>query len=189
MLLYEIDGEVTLKTLESAHAETLFSLIDNHRTYLRRWLPWVDQQTDIECIHHFIEHAEDQLKTNAGLHVGMWYHQELTGVIGVPRIDWPNKSLSFGYWIAEPFQGNGIVSRSLSFLIDFVIAELKINRIEIRCAPTNVRSRNIPERLGFVEEGRLREAEWLNDHYCDHIIYSMLSHEWPKKKKSRNHLE
>lgn len=182
MLLYEIDGEITLRTLEAEHAESVYSLVDEHREHLQRWLPWVEQQENIDSVRSFIEYAEEQLKTNTGMHVGMWYQNELAGVIGIPRIDWPNKTLSFGYWLAEPYQGHGIVTRSLSFLLTFVITELNINRIEIRCAPANVRSRNIPERLGFTEEGRLREAEWLNDHFCDHILYSILAHEWENRE-------
>ena len=58
-----------------------------------------------------------------------------------------------------------------------------LNRIEIRCATQNVRSRAIPERLGFKEEGLIRDAEWLYDHYVDHIVYGMLESDWVNYKK------
>ena len=54
----------------------------------------------------------------------------------------------------------------------------RLNRIEIRCASGNHRSRAIPVRLGLREEGLLRDAEWLYDHFVDHVVYAALAKEW-----------
>ncbi|WP_336296604.1 GNAT family protein [Bacillus pinisoli] len=51
---------------------------------------------------------------------------------------------------------------------------MDLNRVEIRVADENIKSRAIPERLGFINEGKVQNAEWLYDHYVDHIIYSKL---------------
>jgi ribosomal-protein-serine acetyltransferase len=45
----------------------------------------------------------------------------------------------------------------------------------------NKNSRGIPERLGFVNKGCIRQAEWLYDHYVDHVVYGKLAEEWNKK--------
>ncbi|MEN1761147.1 GNAT family protein [Anoxynatronum sibiricum] len=57
-----------------------------------------------------------------------------------------------------------------------------LNRVEIRCATGNHKSRAIPQQLRFVAEGVLREAEWLYDHYVDHVVYAMLASEWKSEK-------
>ena len=36
----------------------------------------------------------------------------------------------------------------------------------------------LPERFGFKEEGIIRDAEWLYDHYVDHVVYGLLRHEF-----------
>ncbi|MBI3110076.1 MAG: GNAT family N-acetyltransferase, partial [Ignavibacteriales bacterium] len=33
-------------------------------------------------------------------------------------------------------------------------------------------------RLGFRPEGKIREAEWLYDHFVDHLVYGMLAPDW-----------
>ena len=55
---------------------------------------------------------------------------------------------------------------------------LKLNRVEIRCATGNKRSRAIPERPGFTQEETVRQAEWLYDRFVDHTVYGMLASEW-----------
>ena len=70
------------------------------------------------------------------------------------------------------------MTRACRALVDYAFSELGLNRIEIQCAVQNVKSRAIPERLDFTQEGVIRQAEWLYDHYNDHVIYGMLAEEW-----------
>jgi L-amino acid N-acyltransferase YncA len=43
-------------------------------------------------------------------------------------------------------------------------------RVEIRAAPANARSRAIPERPGFTQEGTLRQVERVGDRYLDNVV-------------------
>jgi ribosomal-protein-serine acetyltransferase len=70
------------------------------------------------------------------------------------------------------------MTKSCIAYINYAFNELKLNRVEIRCAVENSKSRAIPEGLGFKNEGTIREAEWLYDHFVDHIVYGMLARDW-----------
>ena len=63
-------------------------------------------------------------------------------------------------------------------LVEHAFADLKLNRVTIPAAVENLRSRAVPKRLRFREEGVLRQAEWLYDHYVDHVLYALNRDEW-----------
>jgi RimJ/RimL family protein N-acetyltransferase len=73
-----------------------------------------------------------------------------------------------------------IMTKACEAFIEYGFNGLNLNRIEIRVAEGNMKSRAIPERLGFTEEGKIRQAEWLYDHYVDHIIYGLLAEDRSK---------
>ncbi|HEX8685562.1 MAG TPA: GNAT family protein, partial [Pyrinomonadaceae bacterium] len=105
----------------------------------------------------------------------------VAGSIGYNNIDWANRKTDIGYWLGAAYQGRGLMTRSCRALVGHAFGELRLNRVEIYCAVANVRSRRIPERLGFAQEGTHRQAEWVHDHFKDLVSYSMLAAEWKEK--------
>jgi ribosomal-protein-serine acetyltransferase len=61
----------------------------------------------------------------------------------------------------------------------------KLNRVEIRVATGNSRSAAIPRRLGFTEEGVLRQAERHRDAYEDVAVFALLSRDREKALSAR----
>jgi ribosomal-protein-serine acetyltransferase len=178
MFAHQIGNDLELRLLQIQYAETLYRLVDNNRAYLREWLPWVDSTLSAEDNKVFIRSAKEQYVNNNGFHVAIFYQSEIVGCIGLHSIDWNNKKTSIGYWLADQYQGNGIMTRSCRAIVNYLFNEVKLNRVEIRAAEFNLKSRSIPERLGFVQEGIARQEEWINDHYVDHVIYGMLAKDW-----------
>jgi ribosomal-protein-serine acetyltransferase len=70
------------------------------------------------------------------------------------------------------------MTEAVRALVAYAFEVWKLNRVEIRAAVANVRSRAIPERLGFKQEGVLRQAERIGDRFEDLVVYSMLAGEW-----------
>lgn len=174
--------DLELDVLHEREAEELFALVDANRPYLRRWLPWLDQNTEVEHTRAFIRAARKQHDDGNGFTCGIRLRGRLVGVVGLHGIDRVNRKTSLGYWVAQPDQGRGIVTRACRALLSYLFDELGLNCVEIGCAPGNAKSAAIPERLGFVREGRLREREWLYDHYVDHVVYGMLASEWRQRQ-------
>jgi ribosomal-protein-serine acetyltransferase len=178
MFARSLGSDAELRLLETRHAEEMFALVDQNRFHLRQWLGWVDTNQSVSDSRTFIRGVMQQYANNNGFQAGIWFQGTLAGVIGHNYIDWHNSRTEFGYWLGAPFQGHGLITRSCQALIDYSFDELRLNRVEILCAAGNVRSRAIPERLGFAQEGVFRQAEWLYDHFVDLVVYGMLADEW-----------
>lgn len=171
-------GEMQLKFLELSDAEQLFALANSSRQYLREWVPWLDTTKTVGDTIRYILATHRQFQLNNGFQTGIWYNQQFVGVIGFVSIDWNNKSTSLGYWLGEKYQGHGIMTLACRTLISHAFEVMHLKRVVIRCAVENMKSRAIPERLGFKNEGTLRQVEWLYDYYVDHVVYGMLNSEW-----------
>ena len=94
----------------------------------------------------------------------------------------PDRRVELGYWLAQPYQGKGLMTRACQTLITYAFSELKMNKVEIRCATGNTASAAIPQRLGFTQEGIIRQAEWLYDHYVDLSLFGLLESEWRQQR-------
>lgn len=178
MFQYVIDENIILKNLVETDAAELFALTDRSRDSLREWLPWLDGTKTEADSFQFIQNAQASYGEKKSLICGIFYQGKLAGIAGFNSIDWMNQNTYIGYWLGTDFQGNGIMTNTVKALIDYAFAQLQLNRIEIRAAIGNTKSRAIPERLRFKEEGLIRQSEWLYDHFVDHIIYGMLKTDW-----------
>ncbi len=176
-LRFQIDEYRYLRLLEESDGEELDAVVQTNREYLARWMPWAAGQTGQETLE-FIRSTRRQLAENQGFHLAIVEAGGIVGVIGFHRLDWPNRSTSIGYWIAESSQRRGTVTAAVRAITDYAFREWQLNRVEIRAGLENHRSRAVPARLGFVEEGVLREAERVGNGYMDHVVYSMLTTEW-----------
>jgi ribosomal-protein-serine acetyltransferase len=178
MFAYSLSQDLSLALLEPRHAEELFRLTEANREHLREWLPWVDGVHAVEDTRAFIRITQKQWYENNGFQTAVQLRSQIVGVIGCHRIDRANRSTSLGYWLAKAHEGRGVMTTACRAYVDHLFGALELNRVEIRCAVENWKSRRIPERLGFREEGTVRDAEWLYDHFVDHVMYGMVVHEW-----------
>lgn len=172
-----------IRLLEEKDAAELFALTDANRKALRDWTPWVDRTLRPQDTADFIRNALQQHKDCTGLHAGLWQDGRLAGSIGYVHIDVNNRRTMLGYWLAEPYRGRGLVTRACMAMTDVAFNKLLMNRVEIYCAVDNVKSRAIPERIGFKPEGILRQHEWVNDRFLDIVAYGVLASEWPEIRK------
>lgn len=167
-----------LRPVEPGDGRILFQLTAANRGNLRLWLPWVDGIQGPADTARFIEISRRSFAEGTGLVLAVRLQGRVIGVVDFHHLDSINRKASIGYWLGERWRGNGLMSEAVACLVKYGFQALGLNRIEIRVAPENERSRRIPERLGFREEGHLRQAEWLYDHFVDHVVYGLVRTDW-----------
>lgn len=176
-----VNKEIHIRLLEIQDAEELFQLVQKNRKYLRKWLPWVEQVHSSYQYHTIIPFWQKQFSDNMGFEAGIFFRNQLVGMISLQQVDWVNQQASIGYFLGEKFQGKGIMLASVKAAVNYAFYQLYLNRIEIRCGTKNKKSQAIPERLHFHKEGIIRDGEYLYDHFHDLFLYSMLAKEWSFK--------
>ncbi|WP_393971653.1 GNAT family protein [Oxyplasma meridianum] len=174
----KVSNDITLRNLKMEDVLDLFDLVDRSREYLGEWLPWVKNVVDVDSELAFIKDSMQRMEFGLGIDLGIWFKRTLVGVIGFNNIDLRNKKGSIGYFLGERYQGGGIMISSCRTLVNYGFHKLNLHKIVIRCATENIKSIRIPEKLGFILEGTLREEELLTKGYVDHYYYGITRKEW-----------
>lgn len=170
-------NNISLNLLQDKNADVLFDLVRKNRTYLRRWLPWLDIIQTSADESYFISAENHQWQENKGLTLGIWYKLTLVGVIGFHNLNLKNQTADIGYWIDEGHQGKGIVTQACRKLIDIGFQKIGLSTIFISCAEENYKSHRIPIKLGFSLYQTIKKKEWLYDHYVNHRVYRLMRSE------------
>lgn len=99
---------------------------------------------------------------------------EAVGGIGLhPQQDIHKKNAELGYWLAEPFWGNGIIKKAIHEIVDFGFKTYDIDRIFARPFGTNIPSQKVLQKAGFKLEGSFKNTLFKNGEYLDELIYAM----------------
>ena len=78
--------------------------------------------------------------------------EALAGLISVMAINRLRGSAQVGYWIAVPFWGRGVATRSLALAVRFAFDERRLVELGASCLAANPASARVLEKNGFVEQ-------------------------------------
>jgi len=86
-------------------------------------------------------------------------------------------------------QGKGYGTEAINWALDWSFRIAGLHRVAIGCFSFNEGARRLYERIGFVPEGRKREALWWDGGWHDMIDFSMLEGEWREREIKRKEKE
>ncbi|MBD5391219.1 GNAT family N-acetyltransferase [bacterium] len=167
-------------TFESA--KKLYDVVERNRTEFAKWFHWVN----------FVGAPEDefaQLKSIADPTTCKYLlvrqdTGDIVGNVGVVEQSQINCMAEIGYWLDAGVRGQGLMTRAVQSIENLLFERHGVRRIQIRAAVENMPSRKVAQRLGYTEEGILRQAEQnAFGQFQDIVVYSKLKSEWEREKE------
>jgi ribosomal-protein-serine acetyltransferase len=171
------DGAL-LRAYTEGDAAELTAVVAANREHLARWLPWAATYGHQDSLD-YIAKMRAQIEAEDGFEGAIVVAGEIVGGAGFHAVDRLNRSTAIGYWLTAEYEGRGLMTATVRTLLGHAFGAWALHRVVIEAVVDNARSRAIPERLGFTEEGVLREAKLVRGRYEDAALYAMLASDWP----------
>lgn len=169
-----IDDYITLHSINERYVDEIFALVQKNKAWLQTAMDWP----------RFVLSVEDSRKMAQGNYILhhrgyakmflIFQDKKMVGVFSFNQIEPTNKTAYIGYWLDKDALGAGIISRALDAVIHKYAREGLVRRFVIKCIVSNVASNQVALRNGFVLEGRLKQAEFLNGEFHDQNIYARI---------------
>lgn len=150
---------------------------------LQLWIPWANNKPEPFTLEETRQRASDSYEKFLRAEVfNFTFFEKSTGLLlgGLNLFchDWRIPHFEIGYWQRTKALGRGYVTESALALSKLAFEKYGANRVQLRCDPLNVKSCAVPERLGYVIEGELRQAFYGNlGRLCDTRMYARLNGE------------
>jgi [ribosomal protein S5]-alanine N-acetyltransferase len=176
-------ARLDLRLLQDGDESRLFE-IHSDPEFMRYWssLPWESIEQATALI------ARDLREMAEGKHVRLGIFQRadrrLVGTCSLFRFDEQCRRAELGYGIARDCWRRGFMTEAVSALIDFAFSTLDLNRLEADIDPRNTASGCSLERLGFRQEGLLRDRWIVGGEVSDSAIYGLLARDWWKLRRT-----
>ncbi|MFX0147606.1 MAG: GNAT family N-acetyltransferase [Candidatus Hodarchaeota archaeon] len=132
------------------------------RTYLSMEVPeslevikkdWFPDYRNTENIWFEIWHKEDQIPI---------------GMVGLIKINYIYRHAELGIFIGESeYWGKGIGTEAVNLILKYAFDTLSFHKIAVSINVNNTKSLKMLKKIGFIEEGHLKEVELINGKWTD----------------------
>ena len=126
---------------------------------------FIDFATKDDPIHIFAIDIDGQSVGGIGIH---------------PQDDIHKRNAELGYWLAEPYWGQGIVGGAIKEIVNFAFETYDIDRVFARPFGSNIASQKVLEKNGFILEGKFEKVLVKNGELLDELIYAVRRENWMK---------
>lgn len=175
-----VKGEgVSLRSPRASDYEAWAALRQASQGYLRPWEPtWPeDDLTRAAFKRRLSIYARELDAGNAWpFFIFADADQALVGAITLSNVRrGVAEAGTLGYWIGQPYAGRGHATAAVRAMVAHAFDELKLHRVEAACVPTNLASRRVLEKSGFVLEGQARAYLKINGAWADHLLFGIVN--------------
>ncbi|HET9655031.1 MAG TPA: GNAT family N-acetyltransferase [Kineosporiaceae bacterium] len=104
--------------------------------------------------------------------------EDLIGTVSLFHLDRGSRRAEIGYALRRDAWGHGYAGEAAAAVVGYAFTGLDLNRLEADIDPRNEASARLLDRLGFRQEGLLRQRWIVADEICDSAWYGLLREDW-----------
>lgn len=172
--LHFLNGDYVIRDFELSDTDSLAKYANNYEIF--RWVmdnfPFPYSKQNAEEWIAFSKNARD------GFNYAIANKSELIGGIGVKfKEDVYRYSWELGYWLGEPFWGNGIMTAAVKVFSSYLFNNYNIRSLIANVYEGNLASMKVLKKAGFKLDGVIRKAVFKEKLFLDLYVYSILREE------------
>lgn len=172
---------VRLRWLTAGDVDALFDVFSD-RVMMRYWSsPAMTEHGEAEAL---LARIHQQFADKLGFQWGVERKDDgrILGTCTLFHLDPRNMRAEVGYCLASAYWKKGYMQEALTALIDHAFGPMKLRRLEADVDPRNANSMGALLKLGFSEEGLLRERWDVNGEIQDTAFLGLLAREWQGRR-------
>jgi len=165
------NNKLTLRPFKDSDAKILTELCNNKKIWdnLRDYIPF--PYTENNAIE-FIKYCQTESPQHT---FAIEFNGEFAGSIGlVKQNDVYRLTAEIGYWLGEPFWGQGITTKAVKLITEYGFKQLGLIRIYSGVFDFNKASQRVLEKAGFMLECIVEKAVVKNENVCDEYRYGLV---------------
>jgi len=175
---------IILRPYAEGDAPELCAAVREAQPHLGRWLPGFKQAWSLDDTLAAIRQSAARWSLREAFQMGIFGHATgaLLGDLRLRPTDWSIPAFDIAYWLHPAAEGHGYASVAVRLAAALAFDTLAAQRLVICCDQRNTRSRRLPERLGFVLEGCLRNnARGPDDALFDMLVFALTPEDYRRE--------
>jgi RimJ/RimL family protein N-acetyltransferase len=188
-----VTERMVVRCYDPADAPLLKDAVDSSIDHLVPWMPWaLEEPQTLEEKTELLRSFRGQFDLGQNYVYGLFSRDESAQVGGSGfHLRVGDDAFEIGYWIRASEDGKGLATEATAALTRVGFEVCEIDRIEIHVEPANEKSARIPQKLGYVEEARLRRRLYAapGGEPRDTVIFSMFRSDYPGTPSASVELE
>ncbi|GEN45529.1 GNAT family N-acetyltransferase [Alkalibacillus haloalkaliphilus] len=162
--------ELQKEDMVSVHQSTLDADI--------RYLTGTTRHFTLEQLYNHFERIKDD-DTRYDFAICLSADEQIIGDLAILDIEKVHQKAGFRIALHKPeYFGKGFGTQAVKLALQYAFETLKLNRLQLEVYSHNPRAIQTYEKVGFTQEGILRQAIYYDGEYYDEIVMGMLKEEY-----------
>ena len=135
-----------------------------------------------DSLEGFLRHWQPYNFDGSQPHLGRCFTIEVDhpiGVVAYNRVELLHRMAAIDILIGDPdYRERGYGTDALRAFLAFLFDAVGLHRVWLATFDYNARARHVYEKIGFVQEGVMRQSDWVDGRWVDSVIYGILEHDF-----------